>query len=136
MSDELSLAHQTRLELDASHAHHRLLAEQIAQVISDYRSLQTRLDDIAGVGDDVRTISDTLDSHIAREEAMIAQAFPNGDMNAHRSAHESMMRASQAQETFWRELRLDLAKRSIWGLLLLFLGLAVAGLVYKVGLAR
>lgn len=136
MADGLSVLHQTRLELDASHAHHRLLAEQVARILEDNRALQARLDEIAGVHDDVKTISATLNAHIKREEAMLQQAFPQGDLTAHRIAHEQMIEALREEAKFWRELRLDLAKKGIWGLAVIIVGLALVGITFKLGLAR
>lgn len=60
----------------------------------------------------------------------IAYAFPDGPA-AHRSAHEAMIKASAAQEKFWQELRLDVAKKGTWGLLIILVGLVLAGAMGK-----
>ena len=64
----------------------------------------------------------------------VMSAFPNEDPFKHRMYHESVMRAAEAQERFWNELRLDVAKKSAWGVMLLLLGLMLAGLALKTGL--
>ena len=64
----------------------------------------------------------------------VLRAFPDG-VDAHRAAHERMMKAAEAEEQFWRGLREDVAKKSIWGVLQVLLFLAVAGLAAKFGLA-
>ena len=61
-------------------------------------------------------------------------AFVDGDFAGHRNAHQTMIDANKAAEKFWDELRLDLAKKSLWGLLLLLLGFAVLGLAAKFGI--
>lgn len=64
--------------------------------------------------------------------ATIAYAFPDGP-EAHRHAHEAMIKASAAQERFWNELKLDIAKKGLWGLLVVVVGLVLVGAATKVG---
>lgn len=66
--------------------------------------------------------------------AQINRAFPDGP-ESHRTAHESMMKAAVAEERFWNELKIDIAKKGVWGLLIIVLGLAMIGLAAKFGLA-
>lgn len=60
----------------------------------------------------------------------IVYAFPDGPV-AHRSAHEAMIKAAAAQEKFWSELRLDVAKKGLWGIIVIIAGLILAGAVGK-----
>ena len=60
-------------------------------------------------------------------------AFPDGPDN-HRLSHEAMIKAAQAQENFWLEMKLDLAKKGAWGLTIIILGLIITGLQAKFGL--
>jgi hypothetical protein len=53
------------------------------------------------------------------------------DLIGHRAYHEEVIAAVKAQTAFWRDLRYDLTKKGIWGIILVVLGLAVTGLVYK-----
>lgn len=64
--------------------------------------------------------------------ATIAYAFPDGP-EAHRAAHEAMIRASAAQERFWVELKLDIAKKGLWGVLVIIAGLVLVGAAAKTG---
>ena len=64
--------------------------------------------------------------------ATIAYAFPDGP-EAHRRAHEAIIKASAAQERFWNELKLDVAKKGLWGLLVIIVGLVLAGAATKLG---
>lgn len=61
---------------------------------------------------------------------------PDGtvDYDGHRRYHEAMIAAATAQEQFWRELKLEIAKKGIWGLLVIVCGLIVIGLSAKLGL--
>lgn len=63
----------------------------------------------------------------------VLSAFPNEDPLKHRLYHEAVMRAAKAQEKFWNELRLDVAKKSAWGVMILLIGLLLAGLAAKTG---
>lgn len=60
---------------------------------------------------------------------------PDGsiDYDGHRRYHEQMIAAASAQEQFWRELKLEIAKKGIWGLLVIICGLVVVGISAKLG---
>ncbi len=59
------------------------------------------------------------------DELMLA--FPEGPRK-HREVHEAWLEAKKAEADFWKELKLDIAKKGAWGLLLLILGLIFIGL--------
>ena len=63
---------------------------------------------------------------------IIMNAFPDGIQN-HRNAHQAMIDAAKAQENFWKELKLDLTKKGIWGIITVLVGLAMVGLAAKAG---
>jgi hypothetical protein len=78
---------------------------------------------------------------IMNELQKIHGAFPRGpdgdiDHSGHRQYHEDMIRAAQAQEQFWHELRLDIAKKGVWGLIIVVCGLVTIGLLAKMGLYK
>lgn len=62
------------------------------------------------------------------------EAFPEKDPEAHCDYHSAKIRAAQAEERFWNELKLDLAKKGAWGLLIIVLGLLVVGMSAKLGI--
>lgn len=61
---------------------------------------------------------------------------PDGsvDYDGHRKYHESMIAAAEAQTQFWRELKLEIAKKGVWGLLVIICGLVLVGISAKLGL--
>lgn len=61
---------------------------------------------------------------------------PDGsvDYDGHRKYHESMIAAAEAQTQFWRELKLEIAKKGVWGLLVIICGLILVGISAKMGL--
>lgn len=61
---------------------------------------------------------------------------PDGSIDhvGHRQYHESMIQAAEAQTKFWQELKLEIAKKGIWSLLIVVFGLAMLGLSAKLGL--
>ena len=78
---------------------------------------------------------------ILSEIKKIHGGFPRNDMgetdfSGHREAHEEMIKAARAQAEFWNELKLDVAKKGIWGILIVVVGLIVAGLAAKLGIAE
>lgn len=75
-----------------------------------------------------------FERHIQEEATLMSnflKAYPNEDPVAHRQYHEAVMRAAEEQEKFWRELRIDVAKKSIWGLITILVGLVLAGVAVK-----
>lgn len=66
----------------------------------------------------------------------IRAAFPHtphgeADLLGHRQTHEEMIRSVRAQEAFWQELKLDLAKKGAWAVIFVVIGLIVVGLAVK-----
>lgn len=61
---------------------------------------------------------------------------PDGqvDFDGHRRYHEQMIAAATAQEEFWRDLKLEVAKKGIWSLLVIICGLVVVGISAKFNL--
>lgn len=62
----------------------------------------------------------------------ILAAFPDGP-EKHREAHESWIAAKKAETEFWKDLKLEIAKKGIWGLIVLITGLVLIGLSVKLG---
>lgn len=84
------------------------------------------------------SIDQKLDLIIAEMHNM-KSGFPrdedgSADYEGHRKYHEQLIRTAEAQEEFWRELRLDVAKKGAWSLLLIVLGLISVGALAKLGL--
>ena len=82
-------------------------------------------------------LDEALALHAASERAEIQkmidkvmEAFPDGTEN-HRRAHEKMIKAAEAEERFWTDLKADIAKKSIWGILHILVLLVVAGISAK-----
>lgn len=63
----------------------------------------------------------------------LLHAFPDGIEN-HRDAHERMVAAARAEEMFWKDLKIDIAKKSIWGILHILFLLAFGTLAVKLGM--
>ena len=62
----------------------------------------------------------------------ILYAFPDGTVS-HRLSHQAWIEAKNAEVQFWKELKLEIAKKGIWGLFVIILGLLLAGLSVKSG---
>lgn len=56
------------------------------------------------------------------------------DFEGHRRFHEEKLRAARAEAEFWADLKLEIAKKGIWSLLVIVCGLVVIGLSAKLGL--
>lgn len=82
-------------------------------------------------------IEEQLNTIIA-ELKSIKSAFPEDefgqvDVTGHRRYHEEMLAAAKAQTEFWRELKLDVAKKGVWGLIIVIIGLVLSGIAVKFG---
>lgn len=58
------------------------------------------------------------------------------DYDGHRRYHASIIQSMNAQEKFWNELRIDLAKKGLWFILIVLAGLVVLGIQTKLGLTK
>lgn len=77
------------------------------------------------------SVEQKVDEALSLLEA-IMEAFPEGPAK-HREVHEVWMQAKREEVAFWREMKLDIAKKGAWGLLIMILGLIAVGLSSKTG---
>lgn len=78
---------------------------------------------------------------VMRELKKIHGAFASNedgstDFEGHRRFHEEKLRAAKAEAEFWSELKLEIAKKGLWSLLVIVCGLVVIGLSAKLGFAK
>ena len=73
-----------------------------------------------------------LEGSILDAKRELMHAFPDGIEN-HREAHARMIAAARAEEEFWRDLKTDIAKKSIWGILHILFLLTIGTLAVKLG---
>lgn len=66
----------------------------------------------------------------------ILDAFPDGDVRRHREYHDQLIATAKEQQDFWRDLKLDLAKKGLWSVLIIVTGLIVTGLATKLGITK
>ena len=74
-----------------------------------------------------------VDDTVKAATAQILYAFPDGVEN-HRESHQAMIDAARAEKEFWIDLRHDVAKKSIWGILHILGVLALGTLAVKLGI--
>jgi hypothetical protein len=109
--------------------------------MSQKRNLNlTRLDETENkMSEQKRRFDDHLDPEdleiksVLKAVHSIHNAFPDGDLEGHCKYHEAVIAAKKAEEKFWTELKLDLAKKGSWGLLIILIGLVMSGMVAKFG---
>lgn len=88
-----------------------------------------------GVASEIRAfVHDELTTHEQRERDFISaemsklmKAFPNHDIDGHHDFHLAKIEAAKAEEIFWHELKLDLAKKGLWGIITVLVGMVVLG---------
>lgn len=62
-----------------------------------------------------------------------SEAFPDGAAS-HRHAHQELIEAARAEKDFWRQLRVEMAKKSILGILQILGILLLAGVAAQFGI--
>ena len=77
-------------------------------------------------------LSSMIDAKVLAVRDQLVYAFPDG-IEGHRKAHEAMIAAAKAEEQFWQDLRRDVAKKSIWGILHILTILLLGTLAVKLG---
>ena len=94
-------------------------------------------------GDRVETPAEQSIEHkldlILVEIKHMRDAFPKNDdgevdYDGHRKYHESLIRAAEAQEAFWNDLKKEIIKKGILGALVIALGLLLLGAQAQLGL--
>lgn len=76
---------------------------------------------------------DNLEEKIDRVISLLNIAFPQG-AEEHGKVHSEWLKAKQAEAAFWTEMKLDIAKKGVFGLLIILLGLVIVGIQFKLGL--
>lgn len=76
---------------------------------------------------------------ILSEIKKLEGAFPKNedgtaDFEGHKRFHDTKIKAAEAEVKFWQELKLDLAKKGTWAVMLVVAGLIVLGLGAKLGI--
>lgn len=82
--------------------------------------------------DEMPKIKALLEESISNAKKELLYAFPDGVEN-HREAHARMIAAAKAEEAFWSDLKIDVAKKSIWGILHILTILLLGTLAIKLG---
>lgn len=76
---------------------------------------------------------------ILAELKKLESAFPrnedgSADFDGHKRFHDTKIKAAEAEMKFWQELKLDLAKKGAWGLMIVLVGLVMVGMGAKLGI--
>lgn len=97
------------------------MTDEVHLASSDNAHIDKRFDEIM---DELRNISSAFAKN------------PDGsvDFDGHRRYHEAMIKAASAQEQFWQDLKLEIAKKGVWGLLTIIVGLVLVGISAKFGI--
>lgn len=98
------------------------MADEVHLAQSDNAHLDRRFDEVMS---ELRKIS----------SAFTTNEDGSTDFEGHRRFHEEKIRAAKAEAEFWRDLKLEIAKKGIWSLLVIVCGLVVVGVSAKLGLS-
>lgn len=95
--------------------------KQIVDAISDMREdmAQRHSENVTR-----REVTDREVDEVIRRVDDLHDAFPGGDWDGHRRYHEAVIKKLEAREKLYQDLRTELAKKGLWGLIAL-VGLAL-----------
>jgi hypothetical protein len=62
-------------------------------------------------------VTDRKVDEVIRRVDDLHKAFPGGDWDGHRRSHEAMIARHEAKARFYEELRVDLAQKGLWALI-------------------
>jgi hypothetical protein len=82
--------------------------------------------------DEMPRLKEMIEGAINSAKNELLHAFPDG-IEHHREAHERMIAAAKAEEMFWHDLKIDIARKSIWGILHILVLLTIGTLAVKLG---
>jgi len=99
------------------------MAEEVHLAQSDNAHLDRRFDELLV---EIKKIS----------SAFITNEDGTTDFEGHRRFHEEKLRAAKAEAEFWRDLKLEIAKKGVWSLLVIICGLVVIGASTKLGFTK
>ena len=109
---------------------------QIEKLRLEHEAMRTKQDNIC---DRLDKLIDSMNKHMDHEEeawANFLSAFPDGDVDGHRRFHDAKIVAAQNEAAFWQDMKRDIAKKGLWGLLVVLVGLVITGISVKLGFAK
>jgi hypothetical protein len=69
----------------------------------------------------MKKMEDKIDLMDSKVDQVLA-GFPEGDPEGHRRAHDAMIKKAEESTKFWRELRVKLAEKGVWAVLMFISG--------------
>ena len=98
-----------------------VLPERRADSIAIVTLVQLVHDDVKLLRGELTAVDSKLDAHMTDETLTLAEeivklmgrAFPDGDPDGHKRAHEAMIKKAEDSAAFWKQMR---TKLSEWGL--------------------
>ena len=98
---------------------------------NDRRDRSRRAADACPHYDACSAVSKTLED-IKEGINLLKAAFPGEDFEGHHSYHDAAIKAKQAEERFWTELKMELTVSGIKGLLIVISGLVMTGIAFEI----
>jgi len=100
--------------------------EEVVALLQIIASRQTEV--LSRVDSNERKFETHLLEERERIDRILSDAFPNGDPNGHRKAHEIMIQSETERAKFYSDLRNELFRRGIFWILALVVGLMAFGI--------
>ena len=99
--------------------------EALMTLVSAVNSLHAKIDDFDVLKECQATIRSELSAHVGREESLFVRAFPDGDPDGHRRAHEAQILAAEKKAEFWTRMAVKAGEMTVWVFLTCFIAVLV-----------
>lgn len=86
-------------------------------ILASIKRLDEKVDAISGTQVTLMSFKKDFEAHLERETQMCRAAFPNGDPDGHRRAHEARIREVESKAVFWEKMRVKAGELTVWAFL-------------------
>jgi hypothetical protein len=91
--------------------------ECLDKLMLSIRILHDKMDGFNDVRAAQNILRQEFAAHLSAEAALIAKAFPDGDPDGHRRAHEAQIRESEERAEFWSRMRIKAGEMTVYAFL-------------------
>lgn len=80
--------------------------------------IRKEVDVVHQVQRELGQVSESLKQHINDDKELCVNAFPDGDPDGHRRAHEAAIKLAEERAEFMRRMRIKAGEMTVWAFLI------------------
>ena len=86
----------------------------LTEILATVNRIRDEVNALHAIRDEVAGLQETLERHVEDEKAICKTAFPDGDPDGHRRAHEAAIRLAEERADFWQKMRIKAGEMTVW----------------------